>query len=85
MESIQARSSFFRWEYLSRTISASYPNPMIGVTKEFINKALLLKNLPSPLFTKEGYISSLWQKEVRRDFIINVFIFITLLITYVLN
>jgi hypothetical protein len=58
---------------------------MIGVTKEFINKAFLLKNLPSPLFAKEGYISSLWQREVRRDSIINVFIFITLLIIHALN
>ena len=27
------------------------------------------ENLPSPLFSKEGYYSSLWQREVRRDFI----------------
>jgi hypothetical protein len=27
-----------------------------------------LENLPSPLFAKEGYYSSLWQREVRRDF-----------------
>jgi len=39
-----------------------------------------LKNLPSPLFAKEGYISSLWQREGRRDFIINVFIIMTLLV-----
>ena len=38
-----------------------------------------LKNLPLPLFTKEGYISSLWQREVRRDFIMSVFIVITLM------
>jgi len=29
------------------------------------------ENLPLPLFTKEGYKSSLWQREVRRDFINN--------------
>jgi hypothetical protein len=40
-------------------------------TKEFISKASLLKNLPLPLFSKEGYIISLWQREVMRDFIIN--------------
>jgi hypothetical protein len=39
-----------------------------------------LKNLPTPLFSKEGYIPSLWQREVRRDFIINVLILMTLLI-----
>jgi hypothetical protein len=27
------------------------------------------ENLPSSLFSKEGYYSSLWQREVRRDFI----------------
>jgi len=42
-------------------------------TKEFISKALLLKNLPLPLFAKEGFIPSLWQREVRRDFVIDVF------------
>jgi len=26
------------------------------------------ENLPSPLFTKEGDYSSLWKREVRRDF-----------------
>jgi len=30
------------------------------------------ENLPTPLFAKEGYKSSLWQREVRRDFINNV-------------
>jgi len=39
-----------------------------------------LKNLPLPLFSKEGYITSLWKREVRRDFIINVFILMTLLV-----
>jgi hypothetical protein len=29
------------------------------------------ENLPLPLFAKEGYKSSLWQREVRRDFINN--------------
>jgi hypothetical protein len=64
-----------------------------AVTKEFISKASLLKNLPLPLFSKEGYITSLWQREftrlwrrrrrpgVRRDFIINVFILMPLLVT----
>jgi len=51
------------------------------LTKEFISKTSLLKNLPSPLFAKEGDDPSLWQREVRRDFIINVFIFMTLLLT----
>jgi len=40
-----------------------------------------LKNLPLPLFSKEGYISFLWQREVRRYFIINVFILRTLLVS----
>jgi len=29
----------------------------------------LPENLPSPLFAKEGNYSSLWKREVRRDFI----------------
>jgi hypothetical protein len=29
-----------------------------------------ITNLPSPLFAKEGCCSSLWKREVRRDFII---------------
>jgi hypothetical protein len=41
-------------------------------TKEFISKTSLLKNLPSLLFTKEEDDPSLWQREVRRDFIIRV-------------
>jgi hypothetical protein len=51
------------------------------LTKELISKKSLLKNLPFPLFAKEGCISSLWQREVRRDFIINVFILMTVLVT----
>jgi hypothetical protein len=35
-----------------------------------MSKESLLKNLPFPLFAKEGDISSLWQREGRRDFII---------------
>jgi len=27
------------------------------------------ENLPSPLFAKEGDLTSLWEREVRRDFI----------------
>jgi hypothetical protein len=54
----------------------------VSVTKEFISKASLLKNLPTPLFSKEGYVTSLWQREVRKDFIINVFILMTLLVTH---
>jgi hypothetical protein len=46
---------------------------MHRVTKEFISKASLLKNLPSPLFSKEGFIPSLWKREVRRDLVIDVF------------
>ena len=38
-------------------------------TKEsIIKKTDRCQNLPSPLFSKEGYCSSLWQREVRRDF-----------------
>ena len=37
------------------------------ITREFISKAPLLRNLPFPLFSKEGLIPSLWQREVRRD------------------
>jgi len=42
-----------------------------------------LKNLPLPLFAKEGFIPSLWQREVRRDFVIDVFILMTLLVTII--
>jgi hypothetical protein len=38
-------------------------------TKEFISKASLLENLPLPLFSKEGYITSLWQRGVRGDYL----------------
>jgi hypothetical protein len=31
------------------------------------------ENLPLPLFSKEGDYSSLWQREVRRDFKLNVY------------
>jgi hypothetical protein len=51
-----------------------------AVTEELISKTPSLKNLPSPLFAKEGDDPSLWQREVRRDFIINVFILMTLLL-----
>jgi hypothetical protein len=47
----------------------NYKCKIIIVHNEFISKASLLKNLPLPLFAKEGCISSLWQREVRRDFI----------------
>jgi hypothetical protein len=57
-----------------------YEWKIIIVTKEFISKASLLKNLPLPLFAKEGYISSLCQREVRRDFLFNVFILMTVLL-----
>ena len=39
------------------------------------------ENLPLPLFAKEGYKSSLWQREVRRDLINNVVIIMRLLIS----
>jgi hypothetical protein len=39
------------------------------------------KNLPSPLFAKEGDSASLWQREVRRDFFNNVVILMALLVT----
>jgi hypothetical protein len=45
-----------------------------------MGKASSSKNLPLPLFSKEGYIPSLWQREVRRDFIMNVFTLMTLLV-----
>jgi hypothetical protein len=32
-------------------------------------------NLPSPLFSKEGHETSLWQREDRRDFIIECLLF----------
>jgi len=40
------------------------------------------ENLPFPLFAKEGFKSSLWQREGRRDFINNVVIIMRLLITF---
>jgi hypothetical protein len=43
-----------------------------------------LENLPLPLFAKEGDKSSLWQREVRRDFINNVVIIVRLLIACIL-
>jgi hypothetical protein len=39
-----------------------------------------LGNLPLPLFTKEGEFTSLSQREVRRDFIIDACILMTLII-----
>jgi hypothetical protein len=46
------------------------PHLTEGITKKGISRASFLKNLPLSLFTKEEYNSSLWQREVRRDFII---------------
>jgi hypothetical protein len=40
-----------------------------GYIKGLIINRHYSENLPSPLFSKEGYYSSLWQREVRRDFI----------------
>jgi hypothetical protein len=51
------------------------------VTKECISKKSLSENLPLPLFAKEGFKPSLWQREVRRDFINIVFILMTLLVS----
>ncbi len=59
--------------------SSLHPTDLL-LTKEFISKASLLKNLPLPLFTKEGCIPSLWKREDRRDFIIDVFILMTVLV-----
>jgi hypothetical protein len=42
-----------------------------------------LENLPSPLFAKEGKFSSLWQREVRRDFSTNVVIVKGMIFQYV--
>jgi hypothetical protein len=39
--------------------------PLLRVLKWNLHR---LENLPSPLFAKEGDYSSLWQREVRRDF-----------------
>jgi hypothetical protein len=52
----------------------------VSVIKDLKNEFTLSENLPSSLFAKEGYYSrsgssrrvastSLWQREVRRDFI----------------
>jgi hypothetical protein len=41
---------------------------LFHVAKVGISKDSSLKNLPLPLFTKEGDYSSLWQREVRRNF-----------------
>ena len=69
---------YFSLIFSEKNVSNDYPfNPL---TKKCISKASLLKNLPSPLFSKEGYSSSLWQREDRRDFIINVFILMTVLV-----
>jgi hypothetical protein len=62
-------------------ISEAQSRRLSGLTKESISKASLLKNLPLPLFAKEGEFSSLLQREVRRDFIIHGFILMTLLVT----
>jgi len=32
-------------------------------------RIIIFRKSPHPLFTKEGLYSSLWQREVRRDFI----------------
>ena len=37
--------------------------------RDGVLKTWIIKNLPFPLFAKEGHIASLWQREVRRDFI----------------
>jgi hypothetical protein len=55
--------------------------PKPDYTKKCKSKATLLENLPLPLFTKEGNSPSLWKREIRRDFTINVFILIILLVT----
>ena len=53
-------------------------NFLLRVSKLNFNKS---ENLPFPLFAKEGYKSSIWQREVRRDFINNVVIIMRLLIS----
>jgi hypothetical protein len=42
---------------------------LLRVSKLNVHKS---ENLPLPLFAKEGDKTSLWQREVRRDFINNV-------------
>jgi len=49
------------------------------LTKKCLSTASLLRNLPFPLFAKEGCITSLWQREARRDFMINVFMVVSVL------
>jgi len=50
-------------------------------TKEIISKATFTRESPHPLFAKEGYIASLWQREVRRDFIDKVALRMNSLVT----
>ena len=51
------------------------------LTKKCLSTASLLRNLPFPLFAKESreLIGSLWQREARRDFMINVFMVVSVL------
>jgi hypothetical protein len=59
------------------------------LTKKCLSTASLLRNLPFPLFAKEGCITSLFrtradsprrrQREARRDFMINVFMLVSVL------
>jgi hypothetical protein len=39
-----------------------------AIINRLILKKTLSKKSPHPLFAKEGHKSSLWQREVRRDF-----------------
>jgi len=50
-------------------------------TNKFIGKLTHFKNLPSPLFAKEGHDTSLWQREAGRDFPFNVFMLLNSLVS----
>jgi hypothetical protein len=59
----------------------NYKCKIIIVTKEFISKASLLKNLPLPLFTKESRkLSGFGKGRLGGILLINVFILMTILV-----
>ena len=58
------------FHYQAAFILFMFSRTHISITNKCIGKMTPQKNLPSPLFAKEGQFPSLWQREVRRDFII---------------
>ena len=56
------------------------PPPSAPTLNKVIGKLIHIKNLPSPLFAKEGHNTSLWQREDRRDFPVNVFMLLNFLV-----